>query len=173
MEKSRLRRLAISSFKWGKYVIIYGSIFLLTILGIIVWIFGSINLFSLMSEPFSLMSESLRKWDFSFDKITLALQQVEAGAVVLLDICLLSVVLFIVAIGLYGIFINEDGEDEKIRLPVNITSIDDLERYLFGTIVAILLVATLDKILQKLVTYVEVGIICAIVISISIYLKRR
>lgn len=166
MERSRLRHWAISSFKWGKYVIIYGSIFFLTILGIIVWIFGSINLFSLMSEP-------LRKWDLSFDKITLALQQVEAGAVVLLDIYLLSVVLFIVAIGLYGIFINEDGEGEKIRLPVNIVSIDDLERYLFGTIVAILLVATLEKILQESVTYVEAGIICAIVISISVYLKRR
>jgi uncharacterized membrane protein YqhA len=97
----------------------------------------------------------------------------ETDAISLLDFYLLSVVLFIVAIGLYGIFIRK--EEGGIRLPVNIKDISQLERYLFGTIVAMLLVYALDKILYPekvdvLEQFLPIGMICAVVLVISIYL---
>jgi len=161
--------LLLDAFELGNYVIIYGSILFLTILGIIAWLFGTLNLLSLMWDL-------INGWNLSHDTATSTVQQLQTNAILLLDLYLLSVVLFIVAFGLYGIFIKEEKEGkEGIRLPVNITKISHLERYLFGTIVAILLVAALDKILYPKGTAstenaITIGMICAVVLVISIYL---
>ena len=158
--------LILTSFKWGKNIIVYGSIIFLTILGIIAWMFGTLNLFFLIFQ-------SVSKWGFSYEATASAMQQMEASAILLLDLYLLSVVLFIVAIGLYGIFVK--GESERRRLPVTITKMSELERYLFGTIVAILLVSALNKILYPgetalMENVAAIGMICAVVLVISIYL---
>lgn len=166
IQNENLHRFILIGFRWGKNTIIYGSIFSLTILGIIVWFFGILNLFFLVGQ-------SIVEWGFSHSATTSALQQLETNAILLLDLFLLSVVLFIVAIGLYGIFVKK--EEGGITLPVKITKISQLERYLFGTIVAMLLVAALNKILYPsnatpANNTITVGMICAIVLVISIYL---
>jgi uncharacterized membrane protein YqhA len=175
MDLSRIRNLftgekyhdlLLDAFEMGNYIIIYGSIFVLTILGIITWVFGSLNLFSLILKL-------VDGWNLSYDTAALTMQQLQTGVILLLDLYLLSVVLFIVAFGLYGIFIKKGKEG--IPLPVNITRISHLERYLFGTIVAILLVAALNKILYPEGTAstenaIIIGMICAVILVISIYL---
>jgi uncharacterized membrane protein YqhA len=180
IQDENLHRFILIGFRWGKNTIIYGSIFSLTVLGIIVWFFGILNLFFLVGQ-------SIVEWGFSHSVTTSALQQLETNAILLLDLFLLSVVLFIVAIGLYGIFVKK--EEGGITLPVEITKISQLERYLFGTIVTMLLVAALNKILypsnatppNNAITIgisnatppnnaITIGMICAIVLVISIYL---
>jgi len=166
LSQKKLHNILLKCFKWGKYCIIYGSIILLTLTGIFIWIIGTINLFFLIFKSF-------HHWQISIESIKITLQQFETNVIIMLDIYLLSIVLFIVAIGLYGIFLQKDKD--KIRLPVDINNINELERYLFGTIVAILIVTCLDKILypgeiplkDNLIT---VTMICATIIVISIYL---
>jgi uncharacterized membrane protein YqhA len=161
--------LIMNGFLLGRYTIIYGSIFFLTILGIIVWISGAIGLFFFIIQ-------STVNWIFPDRTQGLPLQQMETSAIVLLDLYLLSVVLFIVAIGLYGIFVTkETSYARQIKLPVKITDISELERYLFGTIVAILLVSALNRILYPgdippQENVIIVGMTCAVVLIISIYL---
>ncbi|MGC1123295.1 MAG: YqhA family protein [Candidatus Methanofastidiosia archaeon] len=161
--------LIMNGFLLGRYTIIYGSIFFLTILGVIVWISGAIGLFFFIIQ-------STANWIFPDGTQGLPLQQMQTNAIVLLDLYLLSVVLFIVAIGLYGIFVTKETSYVKqIKLPVKITDISELERYLFGTIVTILLVAALNRILNPGAIptpedVITIGMICAIVLVISIYL---
>ncbi|MBU7028327.1 MAG: YqhA family protein [Theionarchaea archaeon] len=159
-----LHRLVLASFKWGKYVIIYGSILLLTVLGFVAWIFGALG-------SFSFVWQSTKKWGFSNEPTARVLEYFQTKAIILLDLFLLSVVLFIIAIGLYGIFIRK--EEGGIKLPVNITRMSELERYLFGTIAAILLVNALNEILLGSATYGKIGMICAVVLVISIYLAAQ
>lgn len=166
LRNENFHKLILIAFKVGKFSIIYGSIFFLTVLGIITWIFGVFNLFSLIWK-------SIEEWVFCHETAASALQHLQANAIVLLDVFLLSVVLFIVAIGLYGIFIwREKG---GIKLPVRINKISELERYLFGTIVAILLVAALNRILSPETpipdeSITAIGMTCAIILVISVYL---
>lgn len=154
----------LDSFELGKYVIIYGSILLLTFLGVITWIFGAFGFFSLFIQ-------SIREESFS-DTISI-LRTVQMNGIFLLDIFLLSVVLFIIAIGLYGIFIRKG-----VKLPFTISKMNQLEEYVFGTIIAILLVNALSKILSPTdvatkESIVAVALTCAIVLVISIYLAIR
>ncbi len=160
------RRLVWHGFELGKYTIIYGSILGLTALGITVWLFGTMNLFSLVWQ-------SIGEWGSSSGAATQAMQQLETNAIRLLDIFLLSVVLFIVAIGLYSIFVKE----KSIKLPLEVKGIGELERYLFGTIVTILVIAALDKILylEKKDTTLSgnaiiIIMIFVVILAISIYL---
>ncbi len=160
----KYHELIVNSFEWGKYIIIYGSIFLLAILGIITWIITALSFFSLVLQ-------SILEW-WSSQGEAIALQNLQVNAILLLDLFLLSVVLFIVAIGLYGIFIKKE---ERIRLPIEIREISELERYLFGTIVTILLVHSMNRILNPLEAATRESIIIivmvfAVVLVISIYL---
>lgn len=152
----------LKSFVLGKHTIISGSIILLTILGVITWIFGAFGLIFLVYD-------SIAKW-VSSGTTASALQGLQTNVIQLLDLFLLSVVLLIVAIGLYGIFLKKD-----IKLPVKITEMSELERYLFGTIVAILLVYALNRIFNSTKETLEsdiiiVGMICGTVVAISVYL---
>ncbi|MBU7048557.1 MAG: YqhA family protein [Theionarchaea archaeon] len=174
MNRLRARRLLSSkkyhdlilySFELGKYIIIYGSILFLTFIGIIIWLLGTLNLFFLIGDVEV-------GWNPSHEESISSLQQLETDAITLLDLYLLSVVLFIVAMGLYGIFVKKEG---GIRLPVNITEMNQLERYVFGTIVAMLLVTALNRLLypgkfSAEENAITVGMICAVVLVISAYL---
>jgi uncharacterized membrane protein YqhA len=156
--------LVVDGFEMGKYTIIYGSILMLTFLGIITWIFGSYGFFSFILK--------LVKEKKSPDT-TSVLNMIQMDAILLLDLFLLSVVLFIVAIGLYGIFIKRKEGD--IRLPVKISNISELERYVFGTIVAILIVNALTVILSRedvssIKSVVTIALTCAVIKVVSVYL---
>jgi uncharacterized membrane protein YqhA len=166
LKHKKYHDLILDIFVIGKYTIICGSIILLTVLGIFVWISGALGLFFLFLQL-------IMNLIFSKEMTISPLEELQTNAIVLLDLYLLSVVLFIVAIGLYGIFIKK-GE-EGIKLPVKITKISELERYLFGTIVSILLVSALNKILHPGKTplkenAITIGMICIIILVISIYL---
>ena len=170
--------LVVDSFEIGKYTVIYGSILMLTFLGVIAWIFGVYGFFSLILK-LMVRKESSEVIDL--------MNLVQMDAIILLDLFLLSVVLFIVAIGLYGIFIKRKEGD--IRLPVKISKMSELERYVFGTIVAMLLVNALNVILSLRDMSIEhstvsiehstvsiehsivtIAMTCAVVLAVSVYL---
>ncbi|MBU7028787.1 MAG: YqhA family protein [Theionarchaea archaeon] len=156
MLNEKFRNLILDAFVLGKYVIVYGSILFLTILGVAVWVIGALNLLLIapaLAEEWYLYHNS---------------KNIEINAIIFLNICLLSIVLFICAIGLHGIFVRRTT---GIRLPflLKITTVSELEVNLFGAIAAMLLVTALERIIQGSAVFTEIAMICAVIVAISTY----
>ncbi len=88
------------------------------------------------------------------------------------DFFLLSIVLYIIAIGLYSLFI-----DEKIALPkwLEFHSLDDLKEKLVSVVVAVIGVSFLGQIINtsdaKSVMFVGIGI-AAVIFSLAYFVKH-
>lgn len=157
----RLEEVTRLFFWFGKLFIVQVSVIFLVIEGLITCGMATKSLWDLLRHII-LPTHSPGSVDIQYETIGV------------MESYLSAIVLFILAVGLYGIF---HRPDDALPLPIEIESVEELDSYLFGAIASVLIVVALREILStagaETATPLNWSIIlavCALVVVISIYL---